>query len=99
MTTAFASLRSRINFAVLSKLADESATVGGVSVSGIFNNGYNASGLGMAGFEATQPSLTCLVADVPSVAHGNSVVVAAGTFKVAEIEPDGSGFVKLVLKK
>lgn len=99
MTTAFAALRSRVNLAVIGRLSDEAATVGGVSVSGIFHNGYNASGLGMAGFEATQPSLTCAVADVPSVAHGNSVVVAAGTFKVAEIEPDGSGFVKLVLKK
>ena len=71
------------------------ATVGGVSVRGIFDdNAPDAFGI----VATSQPVLTCFSADVSAAVVGDSVVVPAGTFSIADIQPDGTGITRLGLK-
>ena len=72
-----------------------SATVGGVSVQGIFDAAYTDP-LGMAG---NQPQLTVSTADLPAVAVGQSVSVNATAYTVTGIEPDGTGISTLQLRR
>ena len=69
------------------------ATVGGVALTGHFENGY-ADALGIAG---SAPSLLIVAADAPSVALGNAVVVGGASYTVAAVEPDGVGITRLRL--
>jgi hypothetical protein len=71
------------------------ATVGGVSVRGIFDATY-ADPLGMAG---NQPVLTVASEDLPSVAVGQAVVLNATAYTVQAIEPDGTGITTLILRR
>jgi hypothetical protein len=73
-----------------------SATVGGVACTGIFDNVYAAT----LGFTAgTQPMLIVMAAAVPSVAQGNAVTVAGGSYTVTALEPDGTGVLLLRLQE
>jgi len=69
------------------------ATVGGVSVGGIFDDNYTDA----LGFAASFPALTCATADVATVAQGGTVVVPSGSYTVAAIKPDGTGITLLQL--
>lgn len=73
----------------------DDATVNGTAVRGVFSNAY----IDVQGVEATAPNLLCLVDDVPAVAHGHVVTVPARGFtgQVAGIQPDGDGWVLLIL--
>jgi hypothetical protein len=71
------------------------ATIGGVAVGGIFDNGYAES----FDVDGTQPSLTCASADVSTAVRGTAVVVNAVSYTVADHKPDGTGMTKLVLEK
>ena len=73
----------------------EAATVDGVAVSGIFQAGYSET-LEVAG---TAPALQCLATDVPNAAQGQAVTVPGKNFSgtIANVEPDGNGWVDLVL--
>lgn len=73
------------------------ATVGGVSVRGIFNNGYAAALGGIVAGSA--PVLKCVQSDVPIATRGTSVVVNGTTYAVAEIQDDGTGIRDLVLEE
>jgi hypothetical protein len=42
--------------------------------------------------------LTVASADVPAAAVGTSVVIGATTWTIAELQPDGTGFTRLMLK-
>lgn len=104
----FAAIEARINAAAFSRLTNTTASdpnrradsaFGMGEVDGMFDNGYSASGLGLAGFEATQPSFRCLAALIPDIKHDDQVLIGEVIYKVSEIEPDGTGSVKLVLKK
>ena len=90
----FASLQARVNTAIAAKLTDV-ATVAGLSVNGIFRNGYAES----FDIDGAQPSLTCLSADVSTAVRGTAVVVNAVSYTVSGIEPDGTGMTKLKLEK
>jgi len=73
------------------------ATVGGVSVRGIFNNAYAA---GMQGIIAgSAPVLKCVQADVASATRGTAVVVNSTNYLVAEVQDDGTGVRDLVLEE
>lgn len=69
------------------------ATVGGVSVGGIFDNAYTDP----LGFAGSFPALTCASADVSTAAQGTAVVVDGVSYTVAAIKPDGSGITLLQL--
>lgn len=75
--------------------AATSCTIGGVAVSAIFHNA-SADSLMAAG---TQPYLEIASADVASTARGTAVVVNGTNYTVAKIEPDGTGFSKVLLER
>lgn len=72
------------------------ATLQGVAVDGILDETY-LEPLGNL-VEGRSPVFTCAAADVPAVAHGQTLVVGARTFKVRGVEPDGTGIVRLRLE-
>lgn len=69
---------------------------GTTSVNGIFDNGYLEAIAGVT--EGSAPTFTCSAADVPSVAHGDALVVNAASYQVRGVEPDGTGVVLLRLE-
>lgn len=73
------------------------ATLQGVAVSGIFDEDY-VEPLGNV-VEGKAPTFQCAASAVPSVAHGQSLVIGARTFKVRGVEPDGAGVVLLRLEE
>lgn len=75
----------------------DDATVGGHAVRGVFTNAY----VDVQGAEATSPALQCVADDVPGVAHGDVVLVPGHSFtgRVASVQPDGYGWVTLLLHR
>jgi hypothetical protein len=69
------------------------ATVGGASVTGIFDDAY-ADPLNFSGSE---PSLLCKSSDVSARAQGDAVVVNAVNYTITAIKPDGTGMTRLLL--
>lgn len=72
------------------------ATVGGVAVRGIFNNGYAEALAGIVAGSA--PILKCVQTDIAAVTRGTAVVVNGTSYTVAEIQDDGTGIRDLVLE-
>lgn len=68
------------------------------SIVGIFDNEYVGVDLD-AGvpIESRRPTFLVRAADVPAVAHDDALTVDGTDYVVAGVEPDGTGFVKLVL--
>lgn len=74
------------------------ATVGGVSVKGIFNGGYQANSASAYGVESSSSSFTCKSDDLPgSTDESTTAVIALVTYYVRDIENDGSGITTLTL--
>ena len=73
-----------------------SATVAGVVVDTLFDNGFVLAGMGVEGVDAL---LHVKTADVPGVAHGAAVVANAVNYRVCGIEPDGHGVTMLRLER
>lgn len=71
------------------------ATIGGVSVGGLFDDAY-LDPLGMSG---SQSSLLCASADVSTAVQGTAVVVNGINYTVGSIQPDGSGMTRLLLQE
>ena len=71
------------------------AALNGVSVTGIFDNGY-AEPFGEV--EGRQPTFVLPTASASSVAQGQSLVIGAATYKVRGVEPDGTGVTALRLE-
>lgn len=72
-----------------------SATIGGVAVTGIFDNGYAAA---LGGLVAGRTPTLLLPTAAASPALGDPVTVGGATYTVAEIQPDGTGVTTLVLE-
>lgn len=70
------------------------ATLAGVSVSGIFDNGYDTS-LGMS---TSNPSVLLPDGSVPTPVVGLLYVRNGTTYAVVEPMPDGTGVTRLVLE-
>jgi hypothetical protein len=100
MPAPFATLQSRVNQAVVSRLATHTATIGGLQVEVMFDREYLAPGLGGSGISSGQPSVRALVADLPAILVGSTAVsVAGGSYVVAEARPDGMGMTRLMLER
>jgi len=65
------------------------ATLDGVLVDGIFDNG-SAAGLGNMMLGGS-PTFTCCSADAPSSKRNKTLVVSGTSYTVREIKPDGTG--------
>lgn len=79
------------------EMADE-GVLNGVTVCGIFTNGYGATtgGIGMA---STTPTFLLPSTDVPPSPEGMPFVVNGMNFVVALPEPDGTGLTTLYLER
>ena len=71
------------------------ATVGGIPMVGIFDDAYSDV-LGIVA--GTTPVLLVAESDAILVAVGDIASVSDGTYAVAEIQPDGTGMTRLLLK-
>lgn len=49
--------------------------------------------------EGRAPIFTCAEADIPAVAHGDTLDAAGRNYKVVGVEPDGTGVVVLRLER
>lgn len=76
----------------------QAVTVGGVSVSAIFDNANALGSVGPYGMASTQPVLLLTTASVPANPVGLSAVVGDVTYLVAAHEPDGTGVSRLLLE-
>lgn len=96
MSAPFAAIEAATVTNTLAALANCTATVGAVSgVEGIFDNAYqDAFGI----VASPQPSLLIASSSAASAAVGDSVVANSTTYTVAEIQPDGTGMTRLLLK-
>lgn len=72
-----------------------SVTVDGVACSAIFDNA-NADTFGIVA--NTQPTLLLASDAAPLAAVGDAVSVAGTSYTIAEIQPDGTGMTRLLLK-
>jgi len=81
----------------------DTATLNSVPVRGIFDSAYDNAGVGMVGMASSQPAFTLPSADAPASSVGKTLVVTsgvgAGTYKVVEVHPDGTGFTLLLLER
>jgi hypothetical protein len=95
MTAPFAAIEAATATAAVAALSNADATIGLATVAVIFDNAF-ADPLGIVA--DTRPVAHAKSADVSTVAVGNTVVINAVTYTVAEIHPDGTGITQLVLK-
>ena len=73
---------------------------GSTTVNGIFENEYfEALADGEVAVEGTQPRFTCRTADVPSAAHGDTLLISGTTYNVVGVQPDGTGMSTLALEE
>ncbi len=72
-----------------------STKVGATVVTGIFDNA-EADTFGLVA--NTRSVLTVATEDIPAAAVGTTVVVNGTTYTIAELQPDGTGITRLMLK-
>ena len=72
-------------------------------IPGVFGNPFIPASLGEAPDADSQPTFLCRSADVPAAAAGgdagDTLTIAATTYRVAELQPDGTGMTFVVLAK
>lgn len=76
------------------------ATYNGITpVNGIFDAEYFQPEAGFAGIQSNQPVFLCRTVDVSSALQGQTLVVNSVNYKIAVVEPDGTGITLLRLEK
>ncbi len=80
-------------------LANATGTLGGIAVSGIFDNAYQLAGVGGNGFASSQPSYALPSSSLTGDPTGLALVVNAISYTVVAAEPDGTGITVLMLEK
>lgn len=73
----------------------ENATIGAATVTVIFDNAA-ADPFGIVA--GTHPEALAISTEVASVAVGDTITLRSITYTVAEIQPDGTGLTRLMLK-
>jgi hypothetical protein len=81
--------------AFLSDFAEVGTLSSGVSIRGVFNNGY-ADQLQMAG---TEPIFTGRTSDMTGIASGTAISIGGTAYTVTGNEADGTGVSMLVLRR
>ena len=76
------------------------ATLGGsTAVRGVFDDGHALGSVGLVGMAGTQPMFTLPTDSVtPADPVGQTLVIGARSFTVAEHQPDGTGVSRLMLE-
>ena len=96
MPTPFAALEGRANGAVLHRLANALAVVGGVDVPVIFDKPYAAAFGGEA--DAAAPECTGPASALGTLERDSAISIDGVAYEVETAEADGLGFVRLVLR-
>jgi len=81
-------------FFISDEMADD-ATIGADTVAGIFESQF----VEVNGIEGVRPVFTCEAAKVANIAHITTIKVKDYTYKVAGIQPDGTGLTSIILEK
>lgn len=76
-----------------------SATLGGVAVSVLFDNGYSAGSVGGLGMASMAPTISLPTTLVPTNVVGLPVVLEGLNYLVAEHQPDTNGISALLLER
>lgn len=113
MAANFAALEARLNAAVIERLSNRQAMLGGILVSGIFDNGYQAAALAGAGLAGSNPTWLIATRDVPAALYTalQNYPTAADplnlmiqfdesgpVYRIVGQEPDGTGMTLLQLR-
>ena len=96
MVAPFAALEARVNSAVLGRLANAVAAVGEGAPFGVLFDREYADPFG-GQIDASTPACTGSADLLGALQRGDSIVIGGETFTVERSEPDGVGFVRLVL--
>ena len=81
-------------FFISSELADD-AIIGAATVAGIFDNQF----VEVNGIEGVRPVFTCAASEVLNLGHEKTIKINDITYKVAGVQPDGTGLSSLILEK
>ncbi len=63
----------------------------------IFDNEFFLSTIVGSGYENTNPTALCKTTDVSTATNGATLVTDSVTYYVIGVQPDGTGFTKLIL--
>lgn len=99
MTTAFAALETRLNTAVMARLANASVVLSGNTMTGIFTTPYSDANVGPYGMASSAPAVTVPSSAITSDPVGSAITVNGTSYQVAATEPDGSGLTRLILER
>jgi hypothetical protein len=69
------------------------------TITGIFDLSYAAATLGLGSAESSDPAATCKSSDLSGARHGDTMAIRGVTYAIKAIEPDGTGFTIVRLKK
>lgn len=94
-TAPFQPVQQRINSAVLRRLANAEATVGGMAVPVIFDKPYSDPFAGQ--IDAMAPVCTGASADLAGLERDSAIAIDGVEYRVETAEPDGTGLTRLVL--
>jgi hypothetical protein len=83
-------------FGVSATITSNSSTY---TVQGIFDNGHFQIDNGFTVVSTLQTTFLCRTADIAEIEQGDAVVVSGVTYKVVDIQPDGTGMTTLRLQK
>lgn len=78
-----------LDFSVLATIA------GTADIKVIYDSAYIMSDF----VDTAAPSALVKSSDIVGVVQGNSVVLDAGSFVITSIQPDGTGFTRLILER
>lgn len=94
--TAFAAIETATAANAVAALANVSAVVDGVTVSGIFSNEYDEAFGAVAG---SVPTLHCVSSAVTSADQGDTVTIGATSYTITKKRPDGTGWTTFELQE
>lgn len=69
------------------------------TVKTIFLNEYYSVDAGTVGMEMSQPIAVIRTADAPNLAHNDTFVISAVTYKAVNVRPDGTGMTEVALEE
>lgn len=95
MALDFAAAVARMDVALESVFGNSAGTLNGASVSGI----YKRPGTQSMDVAVHEPTFRLRADVAPGVQEGDQLVIDAGTFRVREVQPDGTGWTTLVLAR
>lgn len=78
----------------------DSASIGGVTVRGHFENEHDpVNAGGMVEFSIQSATFSCKSSDVTAVAEGSLITINGASYAVTDIQPDGTGVTMLILER